>query len=343
MTATTRPLSPPQARSAPRRRSTIFTQEVVLALTIVGLSLLVELITILRDNPERFLAQRNVLDILSNSSYVAVAAIGMTMVIISGNIDISVGSLIGLLATIAGRLAVGAAEGGYPLWFAWVIPIIVGGMVGAFNGFLVAYLRIPAIVVSLGMLSILKGGLIWWTGGEWIYNLPVEFQFAQRDFLGLPLPVYFMAILTVLAALWMRYSATGRAIYAIGGNKEAARLSGISERAVLMQVFIINGVMVGIAAIMFATQLNTIQSTVPPGLELLIITAAVVGGVSILGGTGTVIGATLGAILIHVIPSAMLFAGISAYWRDAVRGLLILITVMVDLYRRRRQAFSERK
>jgi ribose/xylose/arabinose/galactoside ABC-type transport system permease subunit len=337
MTATTQPIPARETRTdAPSRLSGLFSQEVVLALIIVGLSVVVGAL-----NP-RFLEPNNLRDILSNSSYIAVAAIGMTMVIITGNIDISVGSMIGLLSTVAGTIAVGAEAGGYPLWVSWVVPVIIGGLIGALVGFLVAYLNIPAIVVSLGMMSILKGGLILWTGGAWIYNLPVDFMIAQRSLLGIPTPVYFMVVLTILAALWMRYTPAGRAIYAVGGNKEAARLSGISRRAVLMQVFIINGVMVGIASVLFGTQFNAIQSTVPPGLELFIITASVVGGVSILGGIGTVVGSTLGAILIHVIPSAMTFANISAYWRQAVQGLLILVTVLIDLLRRRRQAQARR-
>ncbi|MCC7207811.1 MAG: ABC transporter permease [Anaerolineae bacterium] len=337
MTATSQPIPAQEVRpSAPGRLTGLFSQETVLAAIILGLAVIVGALN------SRFLDPGNLRDILSNSSYIAVAAIGMTMVIITGNIDISVGSMIGLLATISGTLAVNAEPSGFPLWLSWVVPVIVGGLIGAVVGFLVAYLRIPAIVVTLGMMSILKGGLILWTGGAWIYNLPPDFQIAQKNLFGIPSPVYFMVILTILAALWMRYSATGRAIYAVGGNKEAARLSGISQRAVLMQVFIINGVMVGISSILFATQFTTIQSTVPPGLEMFIITASVVGGVSILGGVGTVIGSTLGAILIHVIPSAMTFANISAYWRQAVQGLLILITVLLDLVRRRRQAQARR-
>ena len=144
--------------------------------------------------------------------------------------------------------------------------------------------------------------------------------------------------LTAGAALWMRYSAAGRAIYAVGGNAEAARLSGISRERTLMMVFAIHGMFVGIAAILFATQLSVIQSTVPPNLELSIITAAVVGGVSILGGTGTVIGSTLAAVLIAAIGSSLIFVGISPYWLRAVQGTLILLTVLADLMRRRRRA-----
>jgi ribose/xylose/arabinose/galactoside ABC-type transport system permease subunit len=151
------------------------------------------------------------------------------------------------------------------------------------------------------------------------------------------MPIWFMAVLTAGAALWMRYAATGRAIYAVGGNAEAARVSGISRERTIMTVFAIHGVLVGTASVLFATQLSVIQSTVPPNLELTIITAAVVGGVSILGGTGTVIGSTLAAVLLAAIGSSLIFVDISPYWLRAVQGGLILITVLADLMRRRRQ------
>jgi ribose/xylose/arabinose/galactoside ABC-type transport system permease subunit len=303
-------------------------QEMVLLLSIVALLVVVGTI-----NP-RFVAERNLQSMFLGNAYIAVAAIGMSMVIISGNIDISVGSLIGVLATLSGTLAVS----GFPLIVCWLAPLVVGAMVTGLMGFLVAYMRIPAIVVSLGMLSILKGGLISVTGGAWITNLPDGYALAQMRPLGIPMAVWFMVVLTALAALWMRYSATGRAIYAVGGNAEAARLSGISRRRTIMTVFLVHGVFVGIASVLFATQLSVIQSTVPPNLELTIITASVVGGVSILGGAGTVIGSTLAAILLAAIGSSLIFVNISPYWLRAVQGVLILATVLADLMRRRRQA-----
>jgi ribose/xylose/arabinose/galactoside ABC-type transport system permease subunit len=281
----------------------------------------------------RFIADRNIADILQGNAYIAVAAIGMSMVIISGNIDISVGSLIGVLATISGMMVVS----GYPVWLSWLAPLLIGALVGAFNGFLVAYMRIPSIIVTLGMLSILKGGLIFVTGGTRITGMPPEYSLAQMRPLDIPMPVIIMIALTALVAYWLRYSPAGRSIYAVGGNREAARLSGINDRGVVMQVFILNGVFVGIASVMYATQLSVIQATVPPNLELSIITAAVVGGVSILGGTGTVIGAALAAVLLNMIRSAMVFINVSPFWLQAVQGILILVTVLVDIVRRRRQ------
>lgn len=308
-------------------RQILSSQEMVLALSLIALLIIVG------TTSPRYIEGRNLNSIFQGNAYVAVAAIGMTMVIISGNIDISVGSLIGVLATISGTLAVNGA----PVWVAWLAPLFFGGLVGAVNGFFVAYLRIPSIVVTLGMLSILKGGLISATNGAWISDLPPDFFLAQMRPLGISMPIYFMVVLTIVAAFWMRYSAFGRSIYAVGGNAEAARLSGINVRGVIMRVFILNGVIVGIASVLFATQLSIIQSTVPPNLELLIITASVVGGVSILGGTGTVIGSTLAAILLSAIGSALIFINVSAYWLRAVQGMMILMTVLIDMLRRRRQ------
>lgn len=307
-------------------RSLLLTQETILAVTLLAL-----IIVVGAANP-RFLAERNMIDVLNGNAYIAVAAIGMTMVIVSGNIDISIGSAIGVLATICGLLA---TESGLPVYIAWLIPLIGGVLIGAVNGFLVAYVRIPSIVVTLGMLSILKGGLILYRGGETIYNLPEGFGLAQQRLLNVPSPVWFMVVLTILAAIWMRYSPTGRSIYAVGGNKEAATLSGIDTRRVIMQVFLINGLFSGIAAVLYATQFTSIQAVVPPGIELTIITASVVGGVSILGGTGTVIGSTLAAVLLSAIRSSLVFINVSPYWLRAVQGVLILVTVLVDMLRRR--------
>jgi rhamnose transport system permease protein len=314
-----------------RRLRVTISQEWLLALAIILLFVVVGSI-----NP-RFLAARNLQTILLGNAYIAVAAIGMSIVIVSGNIDISVGSLIGVLATVSGSLAVA----GVPSVLAWIIPIALGVVVMAAQGALVAFIGLPSIVVTLGMLSILKGGLISVTNGVWISDMPESYHLAQWSLFGrVPMPVVFMVALTAFAAWWMRNTGAGRSIYAVGGNAEAARLCGISRERVVMMVFAIHGVFVGLAAVLFATQLSVIQSTVPPNLELTIITASVVGGVSILGGTGTVVGSTLAAILIAAIGSSLIFINVSPFWLRAVQGTLILVTVMADIYRRRRRGMA---
>lgn len=321
-------------------------QEAVLFFSLIALGLYVY------NEEARFLGTRNVVQILNSNAYVAVAAIGMSLVIIAGHIDISVGSLVAVLAIISGRvLSIEWLPEGSATYVSWIVPLFVGAGVGAVIGAIVTYLKIPAIIVTLGFFSILKGGLLIFTEGSRVENLPSNYDLARikpfensnfpilTDFFQeLTMPVIFMAVLTLLAALWMRYSATGRALYAVGGNKEAARLSGISENRMVMTAFILNGFFAGIASVLYATQLSVIQATPIPNLELNIITFAVVGGVSILGGTGTVIGTMLAAIFISTISKALVFLDISPFWTRAIQGALILITVLLDLFRRRRQA-----
>lgn len=313
-------------RSGTQRFFQAYGQELV-----VGLAIIVLFVAVTAVN-QRFLSSTNINTIIAGNAYIAVAAIGMSMVIISGHIDVSVGSLIGVIATMAGTLAVK----GYPIWVAWALPILFAIALNASVGALVAYMRIPSIVVTLGMLSILKGGLISSTGGAWITDMPQEFMISQMRPFGIPSAVWFMVILTAIAAFAMRNTDFGRSIYAVGGNIEAARAAGLNAERITVGVFALHGLFAGIAGILFATQLQVIQSTVPPNLELTVITASVIGGVSILGGTGTVIGSTLAAILFATINSALVFLNVSAYWLRAVLGLLILATVLADMIRRRR-------
>jgi AI-2 transport system permease protein len=316
----------PPARRRPFRVGSTLGQEILLALAIVALFALVTWI-----NP-RFFSQNNLTAIFVGNAYIAVAAIGMSLVIISGHIDVSIGALIGVLATISGLLV----THGYPIWLAWAGPVLIGALVNLAVGAIVAYLRVPSIIATLAMLSILRGGLITATGGAWISGLPPGYQLAQFRLFEVPSPVWFMLAMTVLAALLMRHTAFGRSIYAVGSNAEAAEATGIDVRGVVVKVFAIHGAIGGVAAVLFATQLQVIQSTVPNGLELVIITASVVGGVSILGGIGTVVGSTLAAVLFAAIGSSLIFLNVSAYWLRAVQGVLILATVLADMARRRR-------
>ena len=348
ITQTAKPLG--QRFNVSRIIRTLFgSQEAVLLLALMFL------IAYTGNDNARFLSTRNMANLFSGNAYIAVAAIGMTMVIITGNIDISVGSLMVSLSMLSGAISIYSH---FPSWLpvdgvialSWVLPVLAGGLIGSVIGFLVTYLRIPSIVVTLGFLSILKGVLIIVSGGTRITGMPDGYALAQRHplenvslpifqdfFHTLTMPVFFMVVLTILAALWMRYTPTGRALYAVGGNAEAARLSGISEHRIVMTAFVLNGMFVGAAAVLNATQFSVIQVTLPP-IELLIITAAVVGGVSILGGTGTVVGAMLAAILLNTITKALVFLDISPFWTRAIQGVLILITVLADLLRRRRQS-----
>lgn len=299
------------------------------ALLGIFLLILVTLLTLYRPD---FLSGQSVSSILLDSSHLVVAAVGMTLVIVSGGIDISVGSMLAMCAVIGGVLA----REGYPVEIAWLAMILSGTVFGFINGSLVIWGGIPSIIVSLGMLSILRGLVIVVTGGSWIQNLPEDFYIGQQSVLGIPIPILVAVVVLVIAALWMRYAPRGRYVYAVGANRAAARLTGISVKLVQITSFTINGTLVGVAALIFATRFGAIQTNAGRGFELQVITAVVIGGVSIMGGTGTVLGAALGALLLNVISKGMIFTRVSAYWFLAVQGLLILLAVVADILRKRR-------
>ena len=280
-----------------------------------------------------FLAPANINDILINSAYVAIAAVGMTLVIISGAIDISIGSMLAVCAVVAGN----AAQVGIPMPLVVLLTIIAGGGMGRVNGTLVALLNIPPIIVTRGMLSVYRGATILVTRGVWIRNLPDDFYLSQQVLLGVPLPIWAMLIVVALFAFLLRNTVWGREIYAVGGNKRAALLAGVNVRRTQLLVFVLNGLLVGLATIIYVTRFSVIQTNTGIGFELVVITAVVVGGTSILGGSGTIIGTFLATLLLGVLGTGLLFLQISPYWLQAVQGTLILLAVVFDILRRRSQ------
>ena len=318
------------ATSSGRRRNSslafLQTQEATLAVFIVVL------LVFLGITAPAFMEMQNLQDVLVNASLPAIAAIGMTMVIVSKEIDISIGSILAVCAILSGNLAVL----GVPVPLVILITLVVGGLMGALNGFLIAVTKIPSIIVTLGMLSFWRGLVIVVTKGEWVYNMPAAFQFAQRDILGLAVPIWLMIILVSVAAIWMRYYPVGRQIYAVGGNQQAAMLAGVPVGRMLFLAFTMNGIFAAMAALITASRFSVVQTNVGIGFEFQVITAVVIGGTSIMGGVGTVIGSLLGAVLLSTIATGMTFLKVSPYWLQSVQGSLILLSVLADVLRRRR-------
>jgi len=286
-----------------------------------------------------FLQAQNVQDVLVNSSYTAVAAIGMTMVIIAGGIDISIGSILAVCCISAGH----AAKAGLPVPAVAFLSVLIGGLLGAVNGSLVAFARIPAIIVTLGTMSILRGGITWATGGYWIRDLPPTFStLGTGVILGVPIPVIIAGLAVLAGVLFMSFTPAGRRIYAVGGSARAAELAGINVPMVTFGVFTACGALVGLAAILYVTRFSVIQSNAGVGFELLVITAVVVGGTNIMGGRGTVLGSVVGVLLLSVIGSALTYKHVSAYWESALQGLLVLMAVLTDTVRTRGRALVRR-
>ena len=301
-------------------------RELSVAIAIVALAAVLAVIA------PGYFAGGNLRDLLLANAPVLVAALGATLVVLAGQIDISVGSVFAICGVMAGVLA----KAGLPVGAAVLGACLIGAALGALNGALVAYARIPSIVVTLATMVALRDGLRWVTQGAWVQDLPAEFQwlgFAQGTY---PLLSAALTVGLVIAMAWgLRHVAAGRAIYAIGSNREAARLAGIDTRAITWAAFTAAGALTGLAAVLNAVRFNQIPPNAGLGLEMRVIAAVVVGGTAITGGRGTVTGTVLGVILLGGLSPALTFLGVTAHWERALQGLIILTAVAIDAVRLR--------
>ena len=281
--------------------------------------------------PEYF-AGGHLIDLFLANLPVLIIAAGMTMVMLTGEIDISVGSVFAVCAVAAGVLA----KSGIPTPLVFVVVCVMGAAIGAANGSLVAYLRLPSIVVSLAMMIALRDALRWSTQGAWVQDLPPDFQWMGLSQRAYPLAAGALS-LTLMAALGLglRHTAAGRLLYATGSSPDAARLAGVNTSLVKLSAFAGLGALTGLAAILNAMRFNQIPANTGLGLELKVIAAVVVGGTAITGGRGTLPGTLLGVVLLGAIGPALTFLGVSAYWERAIQGAIILIAVATDALPRR--------
>ncbi len=300
-------------------------QEILLSGFVIMLVLILGLL-----QPD-FFSGSTFLRIILDSCMGLIAVVGMTHVIVAGSIDISAGAVLAICAVTGGLLA----QAGVPAPIAWLSMVLLGALLGFGNGAMVAWAGIPSIIATLGMSTIMRGLAIVISGGSWVRNLPEDFYIGQQSMLGIPVPIWLMGVVIIAGILWMKYAPLGRQFYAIGSNREAARLSGINVKKIQVLGFTLNGFLIGLAALILATRFNAIQVNSGQGFELTIITAAVVGGVSIMGGSGTIFGALMGIVLLQVIGSGMVYLKVSAYWLQAVQGFLILLAVIADILRKR--------
>ena len=305
---------------------THYRRELSVAAAIAALALVLAIVA------PGYFASDNLRDLLLANAPVLVAALGATLVVLSGQIDISVGSVFAICGVMAGVLA----KAGLPVAAAVLGACLIGAALGALNGALVAYARIPSIVVTLATMVALRDGLRWVTQGAWVQDLPAEFQwlgFAQATY---PVLSAGLTLALVIAMAWgLRHVAAGRAVYAAGSNREAARLAGIDTRAVTWAVFTAAGALTGLAAVLNAVRFNQIPPNAGLGLEMRVIAAVVVGGTAITGGRGTVTGTVLGVILLGGLSPALTFLGVTAHWERALQGLIILTAVAIDAVRLR--------
>jgi len=274
-----------------------------------------------------FFSAANLRDLALNNAPALLVAVGMTMVILVGQIDISVGSQFAVASVAAGWLA----QEGVPISMLLPCAILVGATMGAVNGVLVGWLRLPSIIVTLAMLVTWRDALRWVTGGEWVQHLPSKFQwFGLGQSVGRWLIVSASLVVLVVFSWMLRNLAAGRALYAVGSDAEAARLAGIEPPRVTFFVFVLVGVLVGLAALLNAVRFSTVPSNAGLGLELKAVAAVVVGGTAITGGRGTLTGTLLGVALLGTIGTALTFMGINPFWEKAIQGAIILAALVSD-------------
>ncbi len=284
----------------------------------------------------RFLEGGNLLDLGRQFSMVGVMAVGMTMVIILGGIDLSVGSVVAL----SGCLATMAYRGGAGLWSAVLVSLGIGGANGIFNGVLVSRFRMAPFIITLGTMSMARSLTYVITDGKPIV-LPSELEQALKtiawaDTWGVPNPVWLMAIVVLIGHVFLTRTRTGRHIYYIGANEEAARLSGINVVAVKWLVYTICGVLAGLAGIIQAARVASGQPGAGTGDELRVIAAVIIGGASFTGGEGTVLGALLGAAIMGVLRQGLVLLEVETFWQKFVEGAVIIAAVALDMLRRHR-------
>jgi rhamnose transport system permease protein len=295
---------------------------------LAALALVVIVTTVV--NP-RFLSVQSIRDLLLNASIIALLTVGQTLVVVTRNVDLSVGSVLGLTAFMTGTLFVGRP--GLPVVVAVVAGVLVGVVCGAVNGAVTAVGKVPSLVVTLGTLYVFRGIDYAWAGGRQINaaDLPDSLlTLGSGRILGVPYLVAITVVLVAVAAFALRSYRSGRELYAIGSNPDAAVLAGIPVGRRLFCAFVLSGAVAGLAGVLFTARYGTVDATAGTGFELQVISAVVVGGVAIFGGSGSVVGAALGALLLSTIGSAIVVLRVPSFWQQAIVGALLIAAIALD-------------
>ncbi|KJQ52883.1 ABC transporter permease [Microbacterium sp. SA39] len=296
---------------------------------------LIVLFTIFAVTTPRFFSANNLINVVDQVTVIGVLAIGATAVIITGGIDLSVGSVLALSTMVLGWLS---DEGGVPMGVAMVAAVAVGALAGLLNGLGVTVAGLPPFIATLAMMSICRGLANLVTDGQQIVGYPEWFySLASNRYLGFfSVTAIVFILLAIAATVILRYRPAGRKIYAIGGSAEVARLAGIKVRSVTTWVYVTAGALAGVGAIILASRLDSSQPSAGTGYELDVIAAVVIGGASLSGGTGRISGTVIGVLIIGVLRNGLNLLGVSPFLQQIVIGLVIAGAVIVDVLRRRR-------
>lgn len=285
---------------------------------------------------DTFLTSTNLFNILRAFSWIAISAFGQTMVIITAGIDLSVGSVMALSGLASAMLLVR----GFSVPVSILAGLVTGSAVGMLNGLMITKGRLPPFIATLGTLLMGRGLCNGLTAGWPVRGLPEGFRFlGQHDIpvgnLGVPMPLLFMLLFGVVTAIFLERTIWGYRIYALGGNEQATALSGINTDGVKVLVYSLCGFLTAVGGVLMTARLGVAAPTAASGYELDVIAAVVVGGTSLMGGEGTILGVLIGAAIMQVLRNGLVLTGVSAYWLQAVQGLVIVVAIMLDQLRKR--------
>ncbi|WP_309546891.1 ABC transporter permease [Rhizobium rhizogenes] len=291
-------------------------------LIFVGICILASLLS------PTFLTEANLTNVLRQVVVVSLLACGVTFIIILGQIDVSLGSVLALCGVIASSVM--ATTGSVAL--AVIAGVAVGIVTGIINGFVITFFRIPSFIMTLAMTTVARGAVLLYTGGAPISGLG-DFKVIGQGAIGpVPISVLILAVFIVISWVLLNKTKFGRYLYAVGGNERAARASGINPNSIVVKAFIFNGILCAIAGIVLMSRINSGQPAGGVGYEFDAITAVVVGGTSLMGGTGTITGTVIGAMIIGVINNILNLMNVSSYWQQIIKGLIIAIAVILDVW-----------
>lgn len=298
--------------------------------SVVGICIIMSMVS------EAFATGENFFNITRNFAFIGIMALGMTAVIITAGIDLSVGSIMGLVGIVTGLVL----NAGFPLWVGISAGLLTALACGAVNGVLIAYLQLSPFVVTLGMLSIARSLALVVSNNKMIYQFgPDEelfFALGGGTTFGVAHPVIVLVMLTLVFGFIFNFTAWGRHVFAIGGNEQAARLTGVPVDMIKVTVYMMSGLMAGVAAILIVGWLGAVTNALGMTYELRVIASTVIGGANLMGGQGGAYGALIGAALIEVIRNSLLLAGVDPYWQGAFVGLFIILAVLLERVRGKR-------
>ncbi|MFZ0204931.1 MAG: ABC transporter permease [Roseiarcus sp.] len=295
---------------------------------------LVIMVVFLAFASESFLSVVNLMNIFRQVSINGIMAMGMTFVILTAGIDLSIGSTLAIAGVVAGRLVIG--DHPLPPILATLAGILTGSLFGAVNGALIARLRVPPFVATLGMMSMARGATLLYSGGRPTPELSADFLWLGQGFLlGIPVPVVVFAAVFLFSWIVLRFTVYGRWVYAVGGNPRSAKTSGINVDAVVFSVYVVMGALAGLAGPILASRTTTALPQAGLGYELDAIAAVVIGGTSLTGGVGSVANTLIGTLIIGVMNNGLDLMGVSSYYQQIVKGAIIVVAVLIDHSRRK--------